>query len=115
MRVTGVRSFPRLTRILGLAVITALVPLPLIADDTGGAKRTPTIRESAARIVPRDISAAPAPTSRAREARQGSTSTASTSFFKTRPGMIALAVIAVGTGYAIYSAQHDRIRSPGRN
>jgi len=115
MRVTGARLFPRLTRILGLVVVTALVPLPSMADDTGGAKRTPTIRESAAQIVARDISPASARPSRAREARQGSTPTASTSFFKSRPGMIALAVIAVGTGYAIYSAQHDRIRSPGRN
>jgi hypothetical protein len=30
------------------------------------------------------------------------------------PGMIALAVMAVGTGYALYSAHNDRNRSPGR-
>jgi hypothetical protein len=28
--------------------------------------------------------------------------------------MIALAVVAAGTGYAIYSAQHDRIHSAGK-
>jgi hypothetical protein len=36
------------------------------------------------------------------------------SFFKTKPGIIALVVMAVGTGYAIYSTQNDRIESPGK-
>lgn len=35
-------------------------------------------------------------------------------FFKTKTGVIALMAIAVGTGYALYSAQHDRVNSPGR-
>src|SRR6187397_3156240 len=33
----------------------------------------------------------------------------SSSFFKTRTGVAVLAVMAVGTGYALYSAKHDRI------
>jgi hypothetical protein len=45
---------------------------------------------------------------------QGSSSNGMMSFFKSRPGMIALTVMAVGTGYAIYSASHDKITSPGR-
>jgi hypothetical protein len=95
-------------------VIAALVPLPGRADTT--ATRTPTIKESAAQIVAREVAAAPdrpllAP---AREDRQGSASTNSKSFFKTRPGMIALTVMAVGTGYALYSAHNDRIHSPGK-
>lgn len=32
------------------------------------------------------------------------------SFFKTRAGLMVIAVMAVGTGYAIYSAKEDRIR-----
>ena len=31
------------------------------------------------------------------------------SFFKTRTGVAVLAVMAVGTGYALYSVKHDRI------
>ena len=112
MRVLIKRSW---SRVLGFIVITALVPLPALAGDPTSAERPPSIKEAAKHIVARDVSAQPARSYPAREARQASTPTNSTSFFKTRPGMIALAVIAVGTGYAIYSAQHDRIRSPGRN
>jgi hypothetical protein len=35
-------------------------------------------------------------------------------FFKSPIGIAVLATLAVGTGYAIYSAQHDRIHSPGK-
>jgi hypothetical protein len=38
----------------------------------------------------------------------------SRSFFKSRTGAIVLAVFAVGTGYAIYSAREDRIRGINR-
>ena len=114
MRVWIGRSCKGTIRFVWIVVITALVPLPAIAGDPGTAKPTPSIRESATQIVARDVSAARVPAVRARAARQGSTSPASTSFFKSRPGMIALAVVAAGTGYAIYSAQHDRIHSAGK-
>ena len=114
MRVWVTRSCKHTTRFVWLLVITSLVPLPVLAGDTASTKQTTTIRESAARIVAREVSAAPARPVRAREERQGSTSTGSTSFLKSRPGMIALAVVAAGTGYAIYSAQHDRIHSAGK-
>jgi hypothetical protein len=34
----------------------------------------------------------------------------SSSFFKTRTGLVVIAVMALGTGYAVYSAKEDRIR-----
>ena len=40
--------------------------------------------------------------------------TKSGSFFKTRTGVLVLAVMAVGTGYALYSVKEDRIHSPTR-
>jgi len=96
-------------------VMLSLVPLPAVAGDGGTAKKgSPTIAASAAQIVARDVAATPGPTSRVRAARQGSAPTGSTSFFKTRPGIIALSVLAAGTGYALYSAQHDRIHSAGK-
>jgi hypothetical protein len=112
MRVRMTRSCKSTLRLVGIAVITALLPLPAAADPIG--KRTPTIKESAAKIVGREVAAAPTRPASAREDQQGSASTHSTSFFRTRPGMIALAVMAVGTGYALYSAHNDRIHSPGR-
>jgi hypothetical protein len=35
-------------------------------------------------------------------------------FFKTRTGLVVLAVMAVGTGYAVYSAKEDRIKGINR-
>ena len=114
MRVWVTRSCNRTIRFVWLLVITSLVPMPVMAGDTASAKRTTTIKESTAQIVARDVSAAPVRPVPARKERQGNTSTGSTSFFKTRPGVIALTVMAAGTGYAIYSAQHDRIHSAGK-
>jgi len=36
------------------------------------------------------------------------------SFFKTPAGALVLGAVAAGTGYAIYSTQHDRVNSPGK-
>jgi hypothetical protein len=38
----------------------------------------------------------------------------SPAFFKTPAGILALSVLAIGVGYAIYSTSHDRVKSPGR-
>ena len=96
-----------------LAVIIALVPLPVAAGDGGLQKKTPTIQVSMERMVARDIASAPK-SSVARRARQGQGAGNSSGFFKSRPGMVALVVMAAGTGYALYSATHDRIHSAGK-
>ena len=97
------------------AVILALVPLPVAAaDDAAQAKTTSNIKASMERIVSRDIASAPVASSLARPARQGQTPGSSSGFFKSKPGIIALVVMAAGTGYALYSASHDRIHSPGK-
>jgi hypothetical protein len=98
----------RMIRAATLVVMTALIPLPVVAADTATTKSPPTIKASMERIVARDIAAAKAI---ARADRQGGSPGSSPNFFKTGPGMIALVVMAVGTGYALYSAQHDRIHS----
>jgi hypothetical protein len=66
------------------------------------------------RIVARDLTAAPARRGLTREDRQGSSAGSSPGFFKTKPGIIALVVMGAGVGYALYSAQNDRIHSPGK-
>ena len=33
---------------------------------------------------------------------------------RTKPGVLVLVVMIAGTGYALYSAQHDRITSPAK-
>jgi hypothetical protein len=105
----------RLQRAGFLAVILALVPLPVAADDGAvQAKTTSNIKVSMERMVARDIASAPVSSSLARAARQGQAAGNSSGFFKSKPGIIALVVMAAGTGYALYSASHDRIHSPGK-
>ena len=113
MRVTRARWCTRLIRVVWLVAVTAFVSVPALADDTGSGRRSSGIRESAAQFVARAVSTEPPRPVRVRHS-QASASTGSTSFFKSRPGMIVLAAVAAGTGYAIYSTQHDRIHSPGK-
>ena len=102
-------------RALALGIITALIPLPAAAagDTATKAPPAPKIKASMEQIVARDVAATPARKTVVRADRQAG-STGSTGFFRTGPGMFALAVMAVGTGYALYSASHDRIHSPGK-
>lgn len=97
-----------------LVIITALIPLPAAASDSATTPSPPTIKKSMEKIVAREVAATPVRKDVARDDRQGAPAGNSPSFFKTKPGMIALVVMAAGTGYAIYSAQHDRIHSPGK-
>ena len=98
-----------------LAVIIALVPLPVAAGNGGTDAKNPTIKASMERIVARDLTAASASSKAAvRPARQGRAPGDSPAFFKSGPGIVALVVMVAGTGYALYSAQHDRITSAGK-
>jgi len=96
-----------------LALAVALVPLPVAGSDAKAAPKATTIQASMQEIVARDVAAVPARTT-IRRAAQGSQSKESSGFFKTKPGVIALAVMIGGVGYALYSAQHDRIHSAGK-
>ena len=97
-----------------LAVIIALVPLPVAASKGGTEAKTPTIKASMERIVARDLTAASASKAAVRPARQGRAPGDSPGFFKSGPGIVALVVMVAGAGYALYSAQHDRIHSAGK-
>ena len=105
----------RMIRAATLVVIAALIPLPAAASDPPTTTPPPpTIKASMEKIVARDVTATPARKDVARDDRQGSSAGSSPGFFKTRPGVIALVVMGVGTGYALYSAQNDRIHSAGK-
>lgn len=103
-----------LPRAVLLAVAAALVPLPVAASDGKPAPKPKTIQASMQEMVARDVAAAPNRTAVVRRAEQGSQSKESVGFFKTKPGVIALMVMVAGTGYALYSAKHDRIHSAGK-
>jgi hypothetical protein len=97
-----------------LAVIIVLVPLPVAASGDGTDAKTPTIKASMERIVARDLTDARTSSAAVRPARQGQAPGDSPAFFKSGPGIVALVVMIAGTGYALYSAQHDRITSAGK-
>ena len=116
-----------LRRAAFVALVAALPPLPLAAASDGAAtpasSAKPTtlqsavhaaaVREAAVVAVPRANAKAPVAKT-ARRADQSSTSKQSTGFFHSGAGAVALAVMVVGSGYAIYSASHDKISSPGK-
>ena len=103
-----------------LALALALTPLPAAASEAAP-RTTPapeataqasqvSLKEGAARAAVRTPLA---PASRARRA-QDAAGKASPSFFKSKGGAVALAVMVLGVGYALYSAKDDRITSPAK-
>ena len=109
------------SRPLLLALCAALVPLPVMAADASSPPNSSTLSPAAApaprlkaavvRVVERELAAKPKPA--ARRSSQ-SDDLESSSFFKSKAGVLVLAAFAAGVGYAIYSTRHDRIHSPGK-
>ena len=102
-------------RAAGMGVVVALLVsafAPAMAASQGPPTDSPSFSaRSIAKVmatttpasarVDRTVPGTPAKTTQA---------TKSGSFFKTRTGLMVIAVMAVGTGYAVYSAKEDRIR-----
>jgi hypothetical protein len=103
-------------RVVALGVLIALVPLPVAAAETHPSA-TPSIDlKAAVQKVAATERLASIPAAPARDRVQSGTAPnlESPSFFKTPLGWAVIAVVGAGSAYAIYSAQHDRIHSPGR-
>jgi hypothetical protein len=98
--------------LLTLAIVAA--PLPCLAGETSStaAKPTPSIRTSVAKIVHSETLATARPAVRAQDA--GTTDLSSKSFFRSPAGIATLLALAAGVGYALYSTNHDRVKSPAR-
>lgn len=96
-------------RLVGTVVITAL--LSAIATPAfASSPTTPTPSPFSATALAKAVKATPAtPAKTPARAKQ-----AGGSFIKSKMGMAVIAVFAVGTGYAIYSAREDRIRGLNR-
>ena len=104
-----------LPRAILLTVAVALTPVPALASEmTPASKAAPQPRVSLRTAVAREAAKMATATTVARHDEQSTGSTGGSGFFKSKPGMIALVVMAVGTGYALYSAQHDRVKSPAK-
>jgi hypothetical protein len=98
--------------LVALALVVA--PLPAMAgESTAKPAGTPSIAAAAQQAVSTQLKAAPAQF-RAQSTATANTDLGSNSFFKTPAGIITIAVLGAGVGYAIYSTSHDRIKSPGK-
>jgi hypothetical protein len=112
------RSPGAFRRVAALALAVTLAPLPLAAAERAS---TPApaqpLRTSIAKHASREALVASPKTAepRARQTRrQRSNNPQSSGFFRSPTGIACLAVIAAGTGYALYSVSHDRIHSVAR-
>jgi hypothetical protein len=106
---------PRVLRVLALAVAIAAAPLPALAEDAAPPVQSrPGIAASVQKIAATETLATGAKPQVAASQQGGTTSAdlGSKSFFKTPAGIITLAVVGAGLGYALYSTSHDRVESP---
>lgn len=103
-----------LPRAVALAACVSFVPIPAVANETTPEQKPSTIRASVAKVVAREVATMPARHTAQRAAQTTGTAKQSAAWFKTPAGMVALAVLAAGTGYALYSTQNDRITSPAK-
>src|SRR5260221_14299037 len=100
-------------RVLAAGLTIALAPLPLAAAEADRPAPSPTTLRAAV-----DKAAATEPLSSSASSRAQTAQPAgapdSRGFFKTPLGIAVIAIVGAGTGYALYSAQHDRIHSAAR-
>lgn len=101
-------------RLAGMAVITAV--LSAIATPAFASTPTlPTPSPFSAAALAKTVKSAPIAASTATPAKAPAKARqASGSFMKSKVGVLVIAVFAVGTGYAMYSAREDRIRGLNR-
>ena len=109
-----------LARVLVLALALGALPVNCLAGGTPppSGESAPTLAASiqkAVAIETAKMSQARAASSVAvQDPAQPKTDLGSKSFFKSRAGLVALVLVGVGTGVALYSTSNDRISSPGR-
>ena len=118
-----------LPRAMVLAVSVALVPLPAFAGAlstpekpaqpppqvAGTIKPVQPLRTAIEKIDASDFKPTTSSRNAPRRAAQDTTVKQSPAFFKSGTGITVLAVVAAGVGYALYSASHDRVHSPGKD
>ncbi len=103
-----VRRWRLVLRLLVLALIVTAVPLPSAAQQAAQPAARPGLKASISPIVSA-VAAKPAAARAQAQAGDARAQLESKSFFKTTAGVVVLAVVAAGIGYAAYSASHDRI------
>ncbi|MGE5361089.1 MAG: hypothetical protein ACM3NQ_18895 [Bacteroidales bacterium] len=97
-------------RVLAVALVVATVPWPVWAQGTKQPPAAPGLKASISSAV-RAVAAAKPAAAKEQAPTADKSALEKGSFFKTGPGIMVIAAIAAGTGYAIYTASHNRIHS----
>lgn len=102
-------------RVLMLALAVGSAPICCLAGEPPGPQQsqsTPQLAASIDKAVQHEV-AVMAKGSPAVARQTGASSPGSSpSFFKTKVGIATIALVAAGTGFALYSTKHDRVTSP---
>ncbi len=100
-------------RVLVLAAAVVAAPLPALAGDNEVAPTKTVGLAAAAEKAVAKTTLAPQPSARYAQAQDSPrTDLGSSSFFKTKAGIITLVAVGAGLGYALYSTSNDRVKSP---
>ena len=86
----------------------------MAAEQPASPAKPKSIQASLQQAAAREVAKAPMTRKATNRAAQDNPAKQSGGFFKSGPGIAALAVLAAGTGYALYSVRHDRVHSPGK-
>ena len=104
-----------LARLLVVALALGAAPVNCLASEPGDPPQpSPTLSASIQKAVQSEAGKVTKVSPKA--ARQSGASapadTSSGGFFKSKAGIITIALLAAGTGYALYSTSNDRVTSP---
>ena len=107
-----------LARVLVLVLAVGAFPTNCLAGEPPPGGSTPTLAASiqkAAAVESAKMGKARASSAVAKQAAGApATNLESKSFFRSPAGIVALVLVGVGTGVALYSTSNDRIKSPAR-
>jgi hypothetical protein len=112
----SVRPWRRtVARLLVLALAVGAAPVNCLASEPAGPQQaSPTLAASMHKAVQQEAGKVAKVSPRA--ARQAGASapadTSSGGFFKSKAGVATILLLAAGTGFALYSTSHDRVKSP---
>ena len=110
----------RLRRAAAFVIAVSILPLPLSAAEKGTKPvaaqplRTSIATHAAREVLVSSPKRADGTATKTR-AQSSSPQSGGKSFFSSPAGIACLAVIGAGTGFALYSASHDRIHSVARS
>lgn len=105
----------RVARVLALALALGSAPVCLAGEPPGPQSSPSPLAASIDKAVQHELGQpSKVSASNARIARQESANgpASGTSFLRSKAGMVTIVLLAAGTGFALYSTSHDRIKSP---